>query len=323
MSQHVSVVPFEEPHLDGASVLLAERHSAQRRVEPGLDAAYEEPAACRSEIEALLGADGTSGVSAIAGDGVVGYLLGTPLADSWGPNTWVTAAGHAVVEAELVRDLYAEAARRWVDEGRTSHYALVPATDLALVDAWFRLGFGHQHVHALREVPEGVAVVPTADRVVVRRAERRDIAELARLDLTLPEHQAKSPVFSRLPPPSLEEVRAEWESDFDDERIATFVAERDGHVIGAAVGCPVEMSSTHTSLTLPRGAGFLGFAAVLPEARGGGVGRLLGERVIAWAREAGYPTIATDWRMTNLLASRTWPRLGFRPTFYRLFRAIA
>ena len=30
---------------------------------------------------------------------------------------------------------------------------IVPATDPALVDAWFRLGFGHQHVHAIREAP--------------------------------------------------------------------------------------------------------------------------------------------------------------------------
>ena len=54
-----------------------------------------------------------------------------------------------------------------------------------------------------------------------------------------------------------------------------------------------------------------------------GAGRLLGERVLAWARDAGYPTIVTDWRMTNLTSSRTWPRLGFRPTFHRLFRGIA
>ena len=322
MFDSVAFAPFDERHLDGAASLLAGRHRAQRLVESGLDPAFEEPAACRAEIEALLPADGTSGVAAVAGENIVGYLLGTPLADSWGPNCWVTAAGHAVREAELVRDLYAEAARRWVEEGRTSHYALVPATDPALVDAWFRLGFGHQHVHAIREVPDDGALAP-ADGIVVRRAERRDIEQLARLDLTLPEHQAQSPVFSRLPPPSFEDVRAEWESDFADERFATFVAERDGHVIGAAVGCPIEVSSTHTGLALPRGAAFLGFAAVLPQARGGGAGRLLGERIIAWAREAGHPTIVTDWRMTNLLASRTWPRLGFRPIFYRLFRAIA
>jgi len=83
------------------------------------------------------------------------------------------------------------------------------------------------------------------------------------------------------------------------------------------------MSSDHKSLALPPGAGFLGFASVLPEARGGGAGRLLGEAVLDWARKTGREWVVTDWRMTNLLSSRAWPRLGFRPTFYRLHRAIA
>ena len=55
-----------------------------------------------------------------------------------------------------MRDLYALAAARWVDEGRTSHYAVVPSDERGLVDAWFRVGFGQQHVHAIREVPTSV-----------------------------------------------------------------------------------------------------------------------------------------------------------------------
>ena len=108
----------------------------------------------------------------------------------------------------------------------------------------------------------------------------------------------------------------------DDPRFTTFVVERGGEVIGSAIACPIEVSSSHASLALPPGAGFLGFAAVFPEHRGLGAGRLLGEAVFAWARETGREWVVTDWRMTNLLSSRAWPRLGFRPTFYRLFRAI-
>ena len=94
-------------------------------------------------------------------------------------------------------------------------------------------------------------------------------------------------------------------------------------MVGFAVGCGIEESSEHRGIVRPDRAGFLGFAAVLPEARGIGAGRVLGEAVLAWSRDAGYPTVVTDWRETNLLSSRTWPRLGFRPTFRRLFRAIA
>lgn len=316
------VVPFAAEHLDGAVRLLAERHRAHRRVEPGLDARYEAPAAAREELEALVGSDGASGAAALAEDEVVGFVVGVPREESWGPNVWVEPAGHAVAHAELVRDLYAAAAESWVADGLTSQFAIVPAFDAPLVDAWFRLGFGHQHVHAIREAPP-VGELPTAPPgVAVRRAGRDDVDVLARLDLLLPEHQARSPVFSRLPMPTLEDTRAEYEAGFDDPRFTTFVVERDGEVIGSAIACAAELSSIHTGLALPPGAGHLGFAAVLPEARGLGAGRLLGEAVLAWARETGRAWVATDWRTTNLLSSRAWPRLGFRATFYRLHRAI-
>lgn len=317
-----SFEPFSGEHLDDAAALLAARHRDHRRSEPHLDPSYEVPAAARSEIAGLLEREGVSGVAALREGGLEGFLLGVPLDDAtWGPNVWVEPAGHAASAPELVRDLYAAAAARWVEEGRTSHYAIVPASDPELVDAWFRLGFGHQHVHAIRD-PLAAAPAPP-DGLVIRRARREDVALLAHVDLALPEHQARAPVFSPIPIEPYEERLAEWEDDIDDPRFTTFVVEQDGLVIGSAVGCPIELSSAHRSLALPPGAAFLGFAAVLPEHRGLGAGRVLGDAVLAWAGEAGHPSVVTDWRMTNLLSSRAWPRLGFRPTFYRLFRAIA
>ena len=48
----------------------------------------------------------------------------------------------------------------------------------------------------------------------------------------------------------------------------------------------------------------------------------LTEHALGWAHEHGYEAMITDWRMTNLLASRFWPRRGFRETFLRLYRSI-
>ncbi len=121
---------------------------------------------------------------------------------------------------------------------------------------------------------------------------------------------------------TLEEAVAEWEDGIDDAEFTNFVAELDGQVVGSAVACSVEKSSMHGGVARPDDAGFLGFAAVLPEARGHGLGRALGEAVISWSAQQGYATVVTDWRMTNLLSSRTWPRLGFRPTFLRLHRIV-
>ena len=317
----LELLPFDASHVPDAGRLLAARHRAHRQAEPLLPARYEDPAACEAEVSAVLALDHASGAVAVRDGRVVGYLLGAPKSDdTWGPNLWVESAGLAAEEAEDLRDLYAAAATRWVDEGRTAHYVLVPAHDQAAVGAWFRLAFGHQHTHAIREVPTGPAPAPA--RVVVRRAVRDDIPALARLDLELPVHQGLSPTFSAGDLGSYDESVQEWEEDFDDPEFATFVAEHDGRVVGSAVGCPVEKSGSNNGLARPANAGFLAFAAVFPEDRGLGAGRALGEAVLGWSREQDHACVVTDWRATNLLSSRAWPALGFRPTFLRLHRHL-
>ena len=317
----IDVIPFDQSHVPDAGRLLAARHRRHRQVEPLLPARYEEPAEAQDAVAAAFAADKASGAVAIRGGRMVGYLLGAPKPRGpWGANVWVESAGHAVEDAEDARDLYAVAATRWVDEGATAHYVLVPAHDDALVGAWFRLAFGHQHTHAIRELPTTPPPVPA--RILVRPAVRADIPVLARLDLELPQHQGLAPTFSAGEVLTYEAMLKEWEEDFDDARCANFVAEHEGQVIGSAVGCPLEMSSTHEALASPDNAGFLGFAAVFAAARGMGAGRALNDAVMEWSRTRHHACCVTDWRATNLLSSRTWPALGYRPTFLRLHRLL-
>ena len=78
----------------------------------------------------------------------------------------------------------------------------------------------------------------------------------------------------------------------------------------------------HASLARVDGAVLLTWAVTRPEVRGSGAGVALTEGSFAWAREHGYEVMVTDWRVTNLLSSRFWPRRGFRETFLRLYRSI-
>jgi GNAT superfamily N-acetyltransferase len=319
MSRHV-IRPFEEADLAAAASLLAQRHREHRKRHPLLPADYEDARLALVEVTAAWESEGASGAVMVEGGEVTGYLLAAPKPSPvWGPNIWVEAAGHAVREPEHIRDLYGAAAAQWVDDGRTAHYVLVP-DDPELIDAWFRLAFGSQHAHAVRPVPD--TPLPPARDLVVRRAVRADIPVLAELDLALPQHQGLSPVFSSGEIPTLEEAVADWEESIDDQDYATFVAEYNGQLIGSAVGCSLDKSSAHNGLAKPDNAGFLGFAAVLPPARGLGAGRALGETVLQWSADTGYTSVVTDWRVTNLLSSRAWPRLGFRQTFHRLHRLI-
>jgi GNAT superfamily N-acetyltransferase len=310
--------PFSDDFVASAGELLAARHRRHRAVEPLLPPRYEDPAAAAAEVEALAGAEGASGAVALRDGRVVGYLLGAPRSQPvWGANVWVELAGHAVEEAEDVRDLYAAAAERWVAEELVRQYALVPAGDPALLSAWSRIGFGQQHAHGVREVPE--ADWPAG----VRLAEERDLDALVELSPLIVEHQAGAPVFGiGVPRETPEEMRADIAEDLPKPEIGDLVLERDGRIVGAFQLVPVELSAVHSGLARPEGAALLGWAATDPGVRGSGAGLALTEGSFAWARGRGHAVMVTDWRVTNLLSSRFWPARGFRETFLRLYRHI-
>jgi GNAT superfamily N-acetyltransferase len=313
----LAVRPFEADDLEPAAQLLADRHRRHRASEPRLAEAPD----LAGEIRALLERGG-SGVAAERDGRFVGYMLGTRLADEvWGPNVWVEPAGHAAAEGEIVRDLYAEAAAAWHDEGRIAHYVVAPASDNDLVDAWFRLGFGQQHALGIRGLDPAEDPDPPSG-ATVRQATADDVEPLVALGPVLQEHQTLSPVFARGFEETEEAMRAEITADVANERFATLVAEVDGRIVSSFFLVPTEESTTHAGLTRIPGALLLAWAATRPEARGTGAGLALMAASCAWAREHGYETMVTDWRVTNLLSSRFWTRRGFRPTFLRLHRLL-
>ncbi|HKC78035.1 MAG TPA: GNAT family N-acetyltransferase [Gaiellaceae bacterium] len=303
----MKIVPFTEEHLDAAAELLAGRHARHRDDFPELPAEVD----YRAEIAALLATGATGAFT----DGA--YVLGRPDSpERWGPNIWVEAAGHAAADPELLRDVWGEAAARWFEQGVRAHYALVPANDRPLLDAWFRLGFGAQQAHGVIEIPE--RTWPPG----VREATKEDIEELVEIGPFLSRHQRQSPVFSSVPEQTEDAVRADVIDDFSLDGVANLVYEADGRIIGNFFVCPLELSSAHSGLARPPGASFLGFAITHPNARGTGAGVALTDASFAWARRNGYATMVTDWRVTNLLSSRFWPRRGYRTSFLRLHRWI-
>jgi GNAT superfamily N-acetyltransferase len=302
------IVPFADEHLNGAVRLLAERHARHRQFEPLLPAGAD----LREQVERERGE--LAGVAAVEGGEVVGYLLGTRREDQIGPHVWSFIAGHSVTDPELVRDLYAAAAEEWVDGGLTRHFVYVPALP-ELVDPWFRLSFGASAALAIRETgPQP----PVDGGVTVRQSTRDDVRAAAQLDRHLAQSMLGSPSFSRHEPPEEDAVAAEWAEVWDDTNTHRhFVAERGGQIVGHIL-----LYRRPPDLRLPADSIDLADASTLPDERGSGVGLALTHHVLGWAHEHGYTTMTIDWRMTNLLASRFWPRRGFRETFLRLYRSI-
>jgi GNAT superfamily N-acetyltransferase len=310
----LEVVPFADEHLAAAAALLAARHARQREAEPLLPETRDFAA----ELEREWRVERASGAFASRGDKAVAYLIAAPKTIPGGLS-WMLAgvAGLAIEgDAEPMRDVYAAAAQRWVDEGELRHAAFVPVSDPELVDAWFRLSFGASSVLAARATgPE--AEEPFDGNVEIRRGTPDDYDETARLEIAMSAAMQPGPSFSSIPLQTPEEVVAEWREDPDIDQYELFVAERGGRIVGHFL-----LYRRPPDLRVPDGSIDLAQASTEAEARGTGVGRALTAHVLGWANENGYPVMTTDWRMTNLWASRFWPKRGFRPSFLRVYRAL-
>jgi ribosomal protein S18 acetylase RimI-like enzyme len=304
--------PFAETHLDDAARLLEQRHARHLEHEPLL---ASEPD-FRAEIEQAWNEEGADGSVVFDGARLRGYLLASPRSFTNTGLTWLVSgfAGLALEgDAELVRDLYAHSAGRWVDDGHTRHGVYVPSSEPELIDGWFRLCFGASGVTAVRETtPESFE-----SSVAIRDGRPDDLEAAARLEAAMADSMQPAPSFSGMEAIPEEELLEEWRDTWDDDQFKHFVAEVEGRPVGHLV-----LYTGREGLRIPEGSIDLAAASTDPEARGGGAGRALTAQALAWAHEHGYRAMTTDWRMTNLLASRFWPKRGFRETFLRMYRSI-
>lgn len=285
--------PFSDEHVDAATALLAERHRRHLDSEPLL--------AREVDFRAQLCGEGL--VALRAGE-LRAYLLGQTTED----DAFVDFAGCAAAEPELLRDLYAALAPEWE---RDRHRVYVPASDTSLVDVWFRLAFGLQFTLAVREPNAGHGEG-------VRLGRREDLETVVRLEQAFTDHLRESPSFSARERETDEEIRADWQRTWDDERFTHLVVERDARVVGHALLYRRDTGD----LRVPANSIDLALVVVLQDARGSGAGSALVAHALGWAHARGFEAVTIDWRVVNLLADRFFRARGFRPTFVRLYRHV-
>lgn len=219
----------------------------------------------------------------------------------WGDCVFLEARS---ADAEAVRDAYAELAPGWPP----LHFAIAAPTSEAL-DPWYRLGFAQMHAYGSRPSGSEPFEVPG---VVLRTGGPDDLETAIRIDLLIEELQAAAPSYSTFRHDAAEH-RASWLETLEEADVTYLVAERAGIPVGHATVVPDPTDG---------GALHLASTAVVPAERGGGVGRALTAHALATAAERGYERLRTNWRVTNLVASRFWTRRGFELTHIRLVRIV-
>lgn len=331
---HIEIVPFRDTHLEEAAALLALRHQGDHVLEPALPERFTQAAAARTAVEATWHKPNASGVVAMYEGRMIGYLIGVPQINQvWGRSVWVYLAGHAVDRtygSEVYRDLYAALSPSWVALGCYAHYALIPASDQPALDAWFALSFGKEQAHGIRETVGASSLAPPVDpSLEIRRAGLADLEASLELDEIIPRHQSCAPVYAPYwfgeytPFADKEAIRQETSEILQDENTKFWLALRNGRLVGYQLFMPTFPHYDRIdNLMVPEQCSFLAIAATREEEQGRGVGRALTAHGLAAAQTDGYTHCITDWRVTNLLSSRFWPRQGFRPVAYRLSRRL-
>ncbi|PEL08146.1 GNAT family N-acetyltransferase [Bacillus sp. AFS017336] len=315
-------IAFENRHLDEAASLLANRHMYDRNMNPELSPKFEGTETAKKAIEVLFNEKNSFGVAAINDSKLVGYMIGSIHTDkNRERHTWVKYAGMAIAESEsteLYRELYAEFARKMVENGSFNHYVMVPSGNKSALDAWLHLGFAYEQVHAIRDL--SVSTDRVFSDVQIRVSNNEDEKRIRELATVIMEHQAKSPVFA----PGFIEEREDYQEGYaeliNDETATLWLALYQNEIVGFQVFESAEASDEN--LLTPESCISLVVGATVESSRGKGVSTALLDHGLTFAKKEGYQFCETDWRITNLESSRFWSKNGFKPIAYRLVRKI-
>jgi len=326
------VVSFSGEHVEPAARLLADRHRRDRAQTPALPVDFEDDGATLPLLRQSFLSDETSGVAALLGDELVGFLLGQRIAfppDSTNAPYYRPASAlvrydaHAAIADgawDIYRELYAAAADQWGRAGLTAHYIQLPAANSAVIDAWASLGFGRDLGWGLRDTSV-VETAQTPPELTIRRSTVDDLDIVFQLDSALVWHEASSPVFMPYPTPVAEQ---EWRDDLRDSlrepSLRYWLAELEDQPAGLL---NVNLPPLHISpLLTPESMVNIFAASVLPGMRGGGIGGALLRHALDAARHDGHGWCRMSWMTANLYSSRFWLRHGFNPIAWRMSRVI-
>jgi len=285
---------------------------------------FESPQQAQLALLAALAREHAAGFAALDDGQLVAYLIGDMVIDSiWGRSGWIRWAGcayHPSAGVEPVRDLYAALGKHWVGFGVFTHCALVPVSDPAMIGAFFSLSFGVQQIHALQSIKESGGRRSAPPGVEMRRARAGDEQYLAKLSDIIWRKQIEAPAWAVMMPDDVAGRADAWAELATDNEVTAWLAMRGEEPLAVQIYWPSEPDDDN--VMVPGDCVYLSVAGTRPEARGQGFGTWLSDHILAEAHSAGFRYCETDWRSTNLLSSRFWPKRGYRPVFYRLVRRV-
>ncbi|HSI66703.1 MAG TPA: GNAT family N-acetyltransferase [Planococcus sp. (in: firmicutes)] len=320
----IQFIGIEETHIRQMAVLLAKRHERERKVFPYFPVKFEEIDETEVVIRKMLERPYISGIVAVRGIDVLGYLLYEFREDAHrGRYVFMDYESVVISEHEhphLLRLLYADAGAEWVKHGYFQHVLVSPLGDQAVVNEWLDQSFAFEQKYSIlsleqynpqdRELPEDL---------VFRKGGKEDAALLKKMALWNSIHQADAPSWHPITRETMNSVKRSYEALLNDEEAFLWIAEQGERIAGFHV---YFRKNDSNSLVTPENCWELRAASTNPELRGKGIGRALANYCFTELKNADIDYIFADWHTPNQLSSYFWPKLGFEPVMVRMSRHI-
>ena len=319
----MQIIQFQNEHLPAAANLLAHQSTFILQNFPLLPDRISDPSVALSFLSALFEKKESHGVVALENNEMVAYLLGA-YADSifFGRHVWVPFGGLALcnqTDTKILRQIYAAAGQRWIEDKVSNHYLVCPAIPEWLQTA-FSLTFGQEQAYAATSVKYERPHIEAPGGIIIREVQPDDADRLYASGHWIATHLNTAPVWEPVPQQHLDNILPEYAKLANDPDSTTWVAVADDQIVSFVVLSPAETSPDQL-LEAPSIVHF-DVAATHPHYRNRGIGRALFTHIMNVAHQQGYKTMFTDWRTTNLEADSYWPGFGFTPFAYRLLRRV-
>lgn len=300
--------------------LLIDRQNLESKVFPFLKNSCLNVKYITERLEELFNDSKVIGIGAFVNDELVGYIMGEiKFNNRIGRAAWVPYDGIAIREdqsSELIRHLYAKASVLWLEQGCFSHYTLVPIANTVYYEAFLKLSFAIEQVHAVMKIEEYKPFENAAD-ADIRLANKMDSEVLGKMSSIISTFQNSAPVFIPALPEVLVNIKRAFKGLGEEEDVIVFIAEKDKKELGFQ-----EYEMITPNLMTPDDGIELCTAGTYSSQMGSGIGKKLMNEGCRVIKEKGYGSITTDWRITNLASSTFWPKCGFKPVAYRMIRFI-
>lgn len=312
---------FRAEDIAQAARLLANRHARERRAFPALKAAYEDEAHAERILRNMYDNEYVIGLCAYENSALKGYILSDIREEpALGRRAFVRYEGMAVADgesAELFRAMYAHISQTWLAHGALSHYAMVPAGETAVVEAWLKLCFSYQQVYGIAELRRRAA--RDINGVRVRQADKRDGEALKDISSLIFSHQAGAPTYAPVPPERMLDIREGYGELPEDAERVTLLALAGEELLEFVCA---ETGADDENMYVPENSAEISICGIVERARGKGIGGMLARHMQNRLIDDGFTNVITDWRIANLNSSNFWPKQGFAPIAYRMFRRI-